>query len=1256
MKKINRKLTVFMAFTLFIAGSIMGQAPDLFISEYIEGSSFNKALEIYNGTGSSVSLDGYFLIKVGNPSGTETWADGTVYSFTSGASIANDDVYVVYNSSAGTGISSVGDETNGACTFNGDDPVALIKDENTNGVYDDGTDQVLDAIGDFTGSDWGKDLTWVRKASYDGNSTFTLAEWDEYSQDEFNYLGTHAYSSGTTTLVQFSSSSATVGEGDGTYDLTLSITNEDGTNPTECEVALTTGDAADVDNYTTQTVTFPAGSSTDETITLTITDDTEYEGDETLTFSIQNVTGGDGATAGSPSDFDLTITDNDPAVELLPYSRDFETGDLYTDGWTTQVITGSLDWEYAEYSGDHFAEMSNYDGGNSASETWLITPGIDLSGATNPIFGFYNACNHSGADIEVYISTDYDGTSNPNTGFTWNTLSPTLSGGSYNDVYSGDLDISSYTGGTAFIAFKYTGTDSDGKTWQIDDITIEDDVLLAEPTNHVASFTATTNGHNQVDLTWTDNDGTQPAENFLIKASTTDYADITAPVDGTEEADDTDLSDGNGVVNVAHGVEAYNWTGLAETTTYYFKIYPYTNTGVDIDYKTDGTVPQADATTDAAPAVPDLIISEVTDPGDDYDARYVELYNSGATTIDFSNTTVYFDRQANGGNHSSTQLTGWVEPGATYTIAKNGSYFYTVYGFYPDLDFGSVNGNGDDGYFLYVGGDETSGTLFDAYGVVDVDGTGEAWEYEDSRAVRNSSVTAPNATWTAGEWTITAGVNVADMTPNAHVDNTTFAGTTDADWHTAANWTGGVVPTASSIVTIPTTSSLTISAAADCGSLYIKSDTSGTGSIIGSEYITTKATGTVEQYLTTNTTTPNWHYLSIPVGAETADAFPGYSGTFAYYWTEGWEDWLSGEITNGTTALSVMTGYAVPSDGDVKAVFEGTFNDTELGLTDISYNGGTFVGYHLIGNPYPSPIDLDQLTTTTTNTTGDVWFRVDGTFAVYSINTHTGQGGATQYAPGNQGFWMKVTSGTNEITFPLDMRTHTTHDFYKEAENNVFRMAAEKDGYTDEVVVGFYDNANNDFENFDSEKRFAEANEYPQLYSVVDGYKLAINALNTDTDAYTVPVGFKANVAGTYNLTATNMDEFNCKANVYLKDNVTGDMVDLRKNNSYQVNITSAGDDPSRFSLIFSSSPTSIEDVAGNAMKVFANNNTLFINSSIRGNAMVEVFDVTGKNVYTENMEFNTGLQQINLNNEAGVYVVRISMNDQIVNKKVVIQ
>lgn len=113
------------------------------------------------------------------------------------------------------------------------------------------------------------------------------------------------------TTVQFSSSSASVSEESGTYNLVVSITNPDEINATTADVVLISGNAADINGYTTQSINFPAGSDDDQTVVLTISDDSDIEGSEDLVFSLQSISGGDSAYAGSPSNFTLTIEDND---------------------------------------------------------------------------------------------------------------------------------------------------------------------------------------------------------------------------------------------------------------------------------------------------------------------------------------------------------------------------------------------------------------------------------------------------------------------------------------------------------------------------------------------------------------------------------------------------------------------------------------------------------------------------------------------------------------------------------------------------------------------------------------------------------------------------------------------------------------------------------------------------------------------------------------------------------------------------------
>lgn len=158
----------------------------------------------------------------------------------------------------------------------------------------------------------------------------------------------------------------------------------------------------------------------------------------------------------------------------------------------------------------------------------------------------------------------------------------------------------------------------------------------------------------------------------------------------------------------------------------------------------------------------------MTDPSDIANAKYVELYNASGSAIDFGTATWYLARQANGaGALANVQLSGSVAAGATFVIAYNTTYD-SSYGETADQYNGTViTGNGDDSYWLVQGGGYGTGTVVDAYGVINQDGTGFAWEYTDSHAVRNSSIGQGSDTWTSSEWTITAAA-VADMTPHAH--------------------------------------------------------------------------------------------------------------------------------------------------------------------------------------------------------------------------------------------------------------------------------------------------------------------------------------------------------------------------------------------------------------------------------------------------------------------------------------------------------
>jgi endonuclease I len=129
-----------------------------------------------------------------------------------------------------------------------------------------------------------------------------------------------------------------------------------------------------------------------------------------------------------------------------------------------------------------------------------------------------------------------------------------------------------------------------------------------EPTNHVTGFDATTGipAFGAITLTWIDATGMIVPDGYLVRGSTVGFGAITDPSDGTP------VPDGSLNRNVPQGTQTLSFTGLYPDTHYYFKIYPYTNAGLTINYKTNGTVPSDSASTAIGGGAPGTIENPVT--------------------------------------------------------------------------------------------------------------------------------------------------------------------------------------------------------------------------------------------------------------------------------------------------------------------------------------------------------------------------------------------------------------------------------------------------------------------------------------------------------------------------------------------------------------------------------------------------------------------------------------------------------------------
>jgi hypothetical protein len=184
-------------------------ASDLFFSEYIEGSGNNKVIEIFNGTGSTVSLSDYSVKLFAN--GALESKPTNVQTFTTDESLANGSVISLVASSASDSFKKGNFKISSVANFNGDDAVALYK----------GTTliDVIGVIGTDPGKEWTGtaangtgttlDKTLVRTSIITGpNTTFTWGEWNVYAIDTATYLGTHDFVSADATILEQATSFA----------------------------------------------------------------------------------------------------------------------------------------------------------------------------------------------------------------------------------------------------------------------------------------------------------------------------------------------------------------------------------------------------------------------------------------------------------------------------------------------------------------------------------------------------------------------------------------------------------------------------------------------------------------------------------------------------------------------------------------------------------------------------------------------------------------------------------------------------------------------------------------------------------------------------------------------------------------------------------------------------------------------------------------------------------------------------------------
>jgi len=450
--------------------------------------------------------------------------------------------------------------------------------------------------------------------------------------------------------------------------------------------------------------------------------------------------------------------------------------------------------------------------------------------------------------------------------------------------------------------------------------------------------------------------------------------------------------------------------------------------------------------------------------------------------------------------------------------------------------------------------------------------------------------------------------------------------------------------------------------------------------------------------------TYDYTYWSSPVQGNTLFDLSPLTGSDKYYrFDPVINSWVS--ILNGAEEMEAGKGYIVrapqgwsvsnATSGVYNAAFNGVPNNGVVPAT-IAKGTGT---YNLIGNPYPSAIDIDAFLTDPANAgivNGTVYLWTHNTAisasipgnAVYNYtaddyakyNLTGGVRTASSAITGGtiplgviasgQGFFIEaateLANGTYTVNFNNGMRIPGSNDnFYRMNSQHTSTPALEKNrlwitisntqGAYNQTLLGYITNATNGADALFDGKPWAAGNVL-SLYSVngTDTYSIQGRALPF-TSSDVVPLGYRTSIAGSFTLALEDFDGLFADQDVYLLDKTTNTMQNL-KTGSYTF-LSEIGTFNDRFEIRYTDSVLSVESPLAdeNVFVVYSHNGQLVVNAAVKM-ASVAVYDILGREIYHSGAINANDFKITPLNMKNQVLLLKAVLENGIVVGKKVIQ
>ena len=477
----------------------------------------------------------------------------------------------------------------------------------------------------------------------------------------------------------------------------------------------------------------------------------------------------------------------------------------------------------------------------------------------------------------------------------------------------------------------------------------------------------------------------------------------------------------------------------------------------------------------------------------------------------------------------------------------------------------------------------------------------------------------------------------------------------------------------SSILNVPAAKQLTVSSTmTNNGTLNLLSDnTNGTATLLTPETIAGTGTTNVQQYLTAGR---NW-YVSSPVSGATAAVFDpaGLSNIlYSYDETHGsTAPWPA--ITENAIGLTVMNGYVANMASSGVVTFSGSLNTGAKSIDVSRTTGQTKEGFNLVGNPYPSYLDWDNVTKNNLLTT--LWYRTKTTpapvtgattwiFDTYNstgkLGTSLGAKTVTNLIPPMQAFWVRVNEGQTSGTFSVtnDQRAHADNSsngfksrLSTASTQSVLRLEVSNGLTRDQALVYFNANASNSYDSYDSPKMSNETVSIPEIYTLAGSEQVVINGVNNLTQ---LTLGFSTGEANQFTIKASQFTNFVSGTQIVLRDNLLNYEQDLTLGDyNFYSDITANNE--SRFTVLFKapSVATGINQNSSANGWISQNANNQIVVNGASAESIVAVYNEIGQRLMSQRLTSTTKALGAFV---PGVYMVTVSNAGKSATTKVIIK